>query len=258
MLHLGQEPAFGQRGLLGRRVAAVQQALEHHPAVAEVPVHAQVDPAEPAVGQAAEHLVLPADQLSGGQLGHERERCPAVRAVPLGQPGLPVPAPGPPGAHTSRRTACSPVPAGWPGWRRPDHGPAPAGCPPGRRPAARGRTGCCRAGTAGCRTAPTRTRCRCCRTRRRWARNPAHRRHLAGPVARPPDPSRRRPGPGRGRCLRRDRRCRRRRPGQRRGQPAHGAVPAVDGAGAPGPGARGRGHGHFRCLRLLSARTACW
>ncbi len=92
MLDLGEEPALGDGRLLGRAVPGVEQALEHDPAPAQVVVHSQVDPAEAAVGQAAEHLVLPGDQLSGRQLGSERELGAAVRAVPFGKPGPSVPA----------------------------------------------------------------------------------------------------------------------------------------------------------------------
>ncbi len=92
VLDLGEEPAFGDGRLLGRRVSGVEQALEHDPPVAEVVVHGQVDPAEPAVGEAAEHLVLARDQLAGCQPRRERERVAAVGAEPLDEPRLPVPA----------------------------------------------------------------------------------------------------------------------------------------------------------------------
>ena len=42
----------------------VQQALQHDPAVAHVAVPGQVDPAEAAVGEAADHLVLTADEVA--------------------------------------------------------------------------------------------------------------------------------------------------------------------------------------------------
>ena len=75
----------GRRHRVG--VAGVEQALEHHPAVADVAVPGQVDPAEAAVGEAAEHLVLPGDELAGHQLGAEGVPGAAVRAEPLGQAG---------------------------------------------------------------------------------------------------------------------------------------------------------------------------
>src|SRR6185312_8599145 len=55
-----------------RRVG-VEEALEHHPAVVDVAVGGEVDPAEAAVGEAAAHLVLARDERAGGQLGQERE-----------------------------------------------------------------------------------------------------------------------------------------------------------------------------------------
>src|SRR5262249_57648253 len=57
---------------------------------AEVMVHGQVNPAEPAVGQAAEHLVLACDQLTWYQPRRERERVAAVGAESLDEPWLPV------------------------------------------------------------------------------------------------------------------------------------------------------------------------
>src|SRR4029077_16827258 len=75
----------------GVRVAGAEQALQHSPAVADVAVLGQVDPAEPAVGQAAETLVLAADQIPGLQLRGEGEAGAAVAAETLGQPGPPVP-----------------------------------------------------------------------------------------------------------------------------------------------------------------------
>ena len=75
VLDLGQEPALGEGGGHRVLVAAVEQALEHDPAVGDVAVAGEVDPAQPAVGQAADDLVLTADQVSPrGELGGERER----------------------------------------------------------------------------------------------------------------------------------------------------------------------------------------
>jgi hypothetical protein len=63
---------FGHRGLHRVRVPGVEQALEHDPAVADVVVPGQVDPAEAAVREAAEHLVLPGHELARDQLGLAR------------------------------------------------------------------------------------------------------------------------------------------------------------------------------------------
>ena len=93
VLDLGQELALGHGSGHRIRIAGVQQALEHHPAVADIVVPGQVDPAEPAVRQAAEHLVLPRHQVSGLQLRAEREPGAAVAAETLGHPGSPVPVP---------------------------------------------------------------------------------------------------------------------------------------------------------------------
>ena len=92
VLHLGQELALGDRDRHGVRVPRVQQALEHHPAVADVAVPGQVDPAEAAEGEAAEHLILPGHQFARLQLRAEREPGAAVPAEPLRQPRPAVPA----------------------------------------------------------------------------------------------------------------------------------------------------------------------
>ncbi len=87
MFHLGQELPFGDGRRHGVRVSGIQQAFQYHPAVADVAVPGQVDPAEPAEGEAAEHLVLPRHQIAWLQLRAEREPGAAVAAEPLGQPG---------------------------------------------------------------------------------------------------------------------------------------------------------------------------
>jgi hypothetical protein len=85
---------FGQGG--GHRIviACVQQALQDHPAIRHVVVPGQVDPAHPAVGEAADDLVLAGYQLAGLQLGFEREGGSALAAEAGGAPGSAV-APAP-------------------------------------------------------------------------------------------------------------------------------------------------------------------
>ena len=93
VLHLGQELPLGHGR--GHRVGVpgVQQALEYHPAVADVAVAGQVDRAEAAVRQAAEHLVLPGDEFARLQLRAEREPGTAVTAEALGHSRAAVPVP---------------------------------------------------------------------------------------------------------------------------------------------------------------------
>ena len=81
VLDLGEEPPLGERG--GHRVvvAGVEQALEHDPAVGDVAVLGEVDPAHAAVGEAADDLVLAGDDVAGGELRRERE----VRAAARGR-----------------------------------------------------------------------------------------------------------------------------------------------------------------------------
>ena len=64
VFHLGEGECFGCSGGHGVGVARVDQTLEHDPAVVDVAVDRQVDPAEAAVGDTAAHLVLPADQIA--------------------------------------------------------------------------------------------------------------------------------------------------------------------------------------------------
>ena len=64
VFHLGEGEGFGGSGGHRVGVAGVHQTLEHHPAVVHVAVDGQVDPAEAAVGDAAAHFVLPADQIA--------------------------------------------------------------------------------------------------------------------------------------------------------------------------------------------------
>jgi hypothetical protein len=101
VLDLGEERALGRRRLLRLRVAAVQQALEHHPAFAHVVVARQVDPAQAAVGQAAQDLVLAGDEVALLQLGQERVRGAARGAHALDRAGAadrPAPHPAAAGA----------------------------------------------------------------------------------------------------------------------------------------------------------------
>lgn len=69
--------------LLGHGVARVQQALEDHPAVADVVVEREVDPADSPVGEAPQDLVLTRDQFARLELRGEREDGAAVGAHPL-------------------------------------------------------------------------------------------------------------------------------------------------------------------------------
>src|SRR5258707_1243448 len=78
--------ASGARGGQGMGIAGFEQPLEPPPAAAEVVVPGQVDPAEPAEGEAAEHLVLARHQVARFQLRAEREPGAAVAAETLGQP----------------------------------------------------------------------------------------------------------------------------------------------------------------------------
>ena len=229
VVHGGQELPLGHRGRHGVGVAGVEQALEHPPAVADVAVLGQVDPAEPAVGQAAEHLVLAADQISGLQLRGEGERGAAVAAEALGQPGAPVPGAADRAARTWGRTACSRHlrvgeygAGGVVGGDRRDLHQAGPEVPAGRS----GR--CCRACRAcpGCPlpVPPVPDR------EPSTSRSP---RSARGDRAPGPGPM---PRPSRTRCSTRRRWCRR----------------------SPAACTGRRGCGHRGCLRPLRARIACW
>ena len=64
VLDLGEELLLGDGRGERVGVAGVEQALEHHPAVGDVAVPGEVDPAEAAVRDRADHLVLAADQVA--------------------------------------------------------------------------------------------------------------------------------------------------------------------------------------------------
>ncbi len=104
VLHLGQELPLGDGSLERVGIADVEQALQHHPAVADVVVAGQVDPAKAAERQAAEHLVLSRYQLAGRQLRGEGEPRAAVAAESLRQAGPAVAAP----AHLVPAVAAKP------------------------------------------------------------------------------------------------------------------------------------------------------
>ncbi len=72
VLHFGEGEDFGGGGGHGVGVAGVDEALQHHPAVAHVAVDRQIDPAKAAVREAALHFVLPANEVAARKLGDER------------------------------------------------------------------------------------------------------------------------------------------------------------------------------------------
>ncbi len=81
---LGEEFALGHRHGLRFDIVGVQQALEHHPAVADIAVDRQIDPAQPTVREATLDFVLPGDHIAGAQTRPEVEMGAAVRAIPAG------------------------------------------------------------------------------------------------------------------------------------------------------------------------------
>ena len=81
VVELGEELPLGAGGGERGRVVRVEDALEHHPAVVDVAVDREVDPAEPAVRQGAPHLVLAGDQRSFRQRRGERVRRAVLGAV---------------------------------------------------------------------------------------------------------------------------------------------------------------------------------
>ncbi len=65
MLDLGQESLFGERGDHRVAVAAVEHPLEHDPSIGDLAVGGEIDPTEPAMGEAAGDLVLTGDHFTG-------------------------------------------------------------------------------------------------------------------------------------------------------------------------------------------------
>ena len=107
---LGEEPLLrvgrGERG----GVAGVQQALEDDPAVADLAVARQVHPAEAAVREGAEDLVLAGDEVARPQRRGERERVPHCGQNPSVRPGRSVAAPPDRLRRTPRSTGSTPAP----------------------------------------------------------------------------------------------------------------------------------------------------
>ena len=83
----GEKLLFGLGGRDRVGVAGVEQAFEHHPSVGDVAVAGEVDPAEPAVGERADDLVLPGHEVAGVKFGCERVGVAALGAVALGTSG---------------------------------------------------------------------------------------------------------------------------------------------------------------------------
>ena len=141
VLDLGEELPLGDGRGERVGVAGVQQALEHDPAVGDVAVAGEVDPAEAAVGEAPATSYWPPTRSPALQLGGERERGAALRAEALGAARLAVA-----GAADRRRRRwgrCGgpPAPSGSPGspWRASTAGtggievrPAPSRAPRSR------------------------------------------------------------------------------------------------------------------------------
>ncbi len=86
----GEDLGLGHGHRLG--VAGVQQALEDHPAVFDVAVDRQIDPAEAAVRDASLDFVLPTHSVATRKLGNKRISRAALGAEALGAPWLSVPA----------------------------------------------------------------------------------------------------------------------------------------------------------------------
>src|SRR4029079_15820042 len=84
-----EDLGLGHRHRLG--VAGVQQALEDHPAVFDVAVDRQINPAEAAVRNATLDLVLSANQVPARKLGYKRISRATLGAEALGSSGLSVP-----------------------------------------------------------------------------------------------------------------------------------------------------------------------
>ena len=64
VFYLGEEFTLGLRGCGGVGVGFVQQPLQHHPAVGDVLIPSQVDPAHASVCEAADRFVLTRHQLT--------------------------------------------------------------------------------------------------------------------------------------------------------------------------------------------------
>ena len=121
-----------------RRRAGVDQALEHHPAVVDVAVDGQVDPAEAAVGDAAAHLVLARrpGRRETAWAGTRTARRPRGRSLRRGRAGRR--GRGRRAGRTCRRTGGPRAPAGRSSARRRGRRAAPRARRRGPRRACRG------------------------------------------------------------------------------------------------------------------------
>ena len=90
VLDLGEELLLGDGRGERVGVTGVEQALEHHPAVGDVAVLGEVDPAEAAVRDRADHLVLAADEVAGpAASGVNENSWPHWGQKPSVRPGWP-------------------------------------------------------------------------------------------------------------------------------------------------------------------------
>jgi hypothetical protein len=87
---LGEKAAFCESRSKRVSIAGVEESLEDDPAVLEFLIAREIDPAEAAVREAADHLVLAADHVAGLQLRPEGEAVTALRAEALDASGYAV------------------------------------------------------------------------------------------------------------------------------------------------------------------------
>jgi len=90
VLDLGEELLLHDCDGQGVFVAGIEQTFQHHPAIRHIVVFREVDPAEPAVCQAAGYLVLVRHEIARLQLGREGKSGAALRAEAFGAPWLAV------------------------------------------------------------------------------------------------------------------------------------------------------------------------
>ena len=90
VLDLGEEPTLGECGSHGVLVAVVEEALQHDPPLGHEVVAGEVDPAQAAVGEASDDLVLAADHRPGVSEARNENGVPQERQNPSVRPGRPL------------------------------------------------------------------------------------------------------------------------------------------------------------------------
>ena len=107
VLDLGEEAALGEGDGHGVLVAAVEQPLEDDPTLGHEVVAGEVDPAQSAVGEAADDLVLAGDEGAGASEARNENGAPQAAQNPSVRPGCPSRLRPTGSSHRAQKRRCS-------------------------------------------------------------------------------------------------------------------------------------------------------